>query len=192
MIKDQQQGSFNSHSAFLTSALQFFHNHCNRFHPLVRSLGPFLLIYIFSGVTVQTKIKISCTVDKLPYLTYSLKVAWHAENLPVVAQIADVAWKNIEINVNLCVCVCACVCHLANCLIPSYYSNMPGPAATVNNTVRRYESLIKMNVTHSSRADNSNQNLHSNLIHQLTHTHTHTRIADVQCQKSQPDIQRWL
>lgn len=33
----------------------------------------------------------SRTVDKLPYLTFSLKVAWHAENLPVVAQIAEVA-----------------------------------------------------------------------------------------------------
>lgn len=33
----------------------------------------------------------SHTVDKLPYLTFSLKVAWHAENLPVVAQIAEVA-----------------------------------------------------------------------------------------------------
>ena len=53
-------------------------------------------------------------MDKLPYLTFSLKVAWHAENPPVVAQIADVAWKNIEINVNLslsaCVCVCVCMC----------------------------------------------------------------------------------
>lgn len=48
----------------------------------------------------------SRTVDKLPYLTFSLKVAWHAENLPVVAQIAEVAWKNIEINVNLSVSPC--------------------------------------------------------------------------------------
>ena len=73
-----------------------------------------------------------------------------------------------------------CVCHLATRLISSYYSNMPGPAATVNNTVRRYESLIKMNVTHSNKADNSNQNsiqiscINSQARRTHTHTHTHT------------------
>lgn len=78
-------------------------------------------------------------------------------------------------------CVHVFVCHLANRLISSYYSNMPGPAATVNNTVRRYESLIKMDVTHSSKADNSNQNsvqfpyLNSPTTSAHTHTHTHAR-----------------
>ncbi len=76
--------------------------------------------------------------------------------------------------------MCMCVCHLANHLISSYYSNMPGPAATVNNTVRRYESLIKMDVTHSNKADNSNQNSiqisYLNSQTTLAHTHTHTRL----------------
>lgn len=51
-----------------------------------------------------------------------------------------------------------CVCHLANRHISSYYSNMPGPAATVNCTVRRYESLIKIDITHSNKGGNSSPN----------------------------------
>lgn len=69
---------------------------------------------------------------------------------------------------------------------------MPGPAATVNNTVRRYESLIKMDVTHSNKADNSNQNsiqisyIKSQAM--LSNTHAHRYIPAIQCQKSQSGI----
>lgn len=35
------------------------------------------------------------------------------------------------------------VCHLEDSLVSSYYSDKAGPPAKLNNTVRRYESLIK-------------------------------------------------
>lgn len=53
---------------------------------------------------------------------------------------------------------------------------MPGPAVTVNNTVRRYESLIKMDVTHSNKADNDNQN-RVQISYLNSEAHTHTRLT---------------